>query len=237
MSTKPVIPPTVPPAVPLTIEPLLSARAKLEILALVVFIAGGIVFAYTLRSEQRARVLAEDNVKLEQGKIRADDVQISELVAADKLRDTQTAAQILKIKATAAAAKTPKEIIRYLQTQEQLAGAPAPIAIEQPEPTAADPTPAAVATIPAIDLVFLRDQVARCDANSLLATSEKLDLTSCQSQLKLAGEKLSATQRERDDWKTAAKGGTWAKRIKSGAVKVGIGAGIGVAIGIAIAHK
>jgi hypothetical protein len=233
MSTKPVI----PPAAPLVIEPLLSGRAKLEILAVFVFLASGIVLAHTLRTEQRARVLAETNVKAEQVKITKADVQLAELVAADKVRDTDTLKQILAIKATAAAAKSPKQIIGYLQSQEQLAGAPAPITVETPAPTAEDPTPAAVATIPAIDLPFLRDQVARCDANSLLLTSKESDLTSCQSQLKIAGEKLSATARERDDWKTAAKGGTWAKRIKSGAVKVGIGAAIGVGIGVAIAHK
>jgi hypothetical protein len=236
MSTKPVIPPTVPPPA-LVIEPLVSTRGKLEILGLAIVLAGGIIFANTLRTEQRARVLAETNVKAEQAKVKTADVQIAELVKSDKVRDAQTTAQILKIQATAAAAKTPKQIIRYLQAKEQLAGAPAPIAIEQPEPTAADPTPAAVATIPAIDLPFLRDQVAKCGVDSLLAASEKADLTSCQSQLKLAGAKLSATERERDDWKTAAKGGTWAKRIKSGAVKVGIGAAIGVGIGVAIAHK
>jgi hypothetical protein len=235
MSTTTVpVSPTPTPVAPAA--PLLDGRAKLEILAVVVFLAGGIVLAHTLRAEQQARVLAESQVKTEQGKIKTYDAKISELVAGDKIRDTQTAAQIKTIQATAAAAKSPKQIVRYLQSQEQLAGAPAPITVETPEASAADPTPAAVATIPAIDLPFLRDQVARCDANALLVTSEKLDLTSCQSQLKLAGEKLSATAKERDDWKTAAKGGTWAKRIKSGAAKVAIGVGIGIAIGYA-AHK
>jgi hypothetical protein len=166
------------PIAPIT--PLLSGRAKLEILAVIAFLAGGVILAHTLRTEQQARVLAESQVKTEQGKIKTYDAKISELVAGDKVRDTQTAAQIKIIQATAAAAKTPKQIIRYLQSQEQLAGAPAPIAIDTPEPTAADPTPAAVATIPAIDLPFIRDQVARCDANALLVTSGKLDLTSCQ---------------------------------------------------------
>jgi cell division protein FtsL len=234
VSPTPTPTPTPTPVAPAT--PLLDTRAKLEILAVVAFLAGGIVLAHTLRAEQQARVLAESQVKTEQGKIKTYDAKIAELVSSDKIRDTQTAAQIKTIQATAAAAKTPKQIVHYLQAQEQLAGAPAPITVETPEPTAADPTPAAVATIPAIDLPFLRDQVARCDANALLLTSRQLDLTSCQSQLKIAGEKLSAAERERDDWKTAAKSGTWAKRIKSGAAKVGIGIGIGVAIGYA-AHK
>jgi hypothetical protein len=227
---------TIPTPTPAPITPLLSGRAKLEILAVVAFLAGGVVLAHTLRTEQQARVLAESQVKTEQGKIKTYDAKIAALVSTDKIRDTQTAAQIKTIQATAAAAKTPKQIIRYLQSQEQLAGAPAPITVETPAATAEDPTPAAVATIPAIDLPFLRDQVARCNANALLLTSKESDLTSCQSQIKIAGEKLSAANKERDDWKTAAKGGTWAKRLKSGAAKVGIGIGIGVAIGYA-AHK
>lgn len=70
----------------------------------------------------------------------------------------------------------------------------------------------------------------------LQASGSLADLTSCQQQLKDAGAKLSAAEKERDDWKTAAKGGTWAKRIKSGAIKVGIGIAIGVAADRAAHH-
>lgn len=232
MSSKTVvIPPSIPPIVPLV-----SLRAKLELVALAIFIACGIVFAHALRSEHQARAAAESDVKVQQSKIQAANEQIAQLQSEDKIRDAQTAAQIQAAEAKAAAAKTPQQIATYLTSQLKLAGAPAPVTIETPAPTKDDPSPAAVATIPAIDLPFLRDQVSKCQAAALQASGSQADLTSCQQQLKDAGEKLSATEKERDDWKTAAKGGTWAKRIKSGAIKVGIGIAIGVAADRA-AHK
>jgi FtsZ-interacting cell division protein ZipA len=218
------------------IVPLVSTRAKIELLALVIFIACGIVFAHALRSERQARAAAEADVKIEQGKMKQADAQIAELQAADKIRDAQTTAQIQAAEAKAAAAKTPQQIAAYLSSQLKLAGAPAPISIETPTATPENPSPDAIAKIPAVDLPFLRDQVSKCQADALQASGSQADLTSCREQLKLAGQKLSAAEKERDDWKTAAKGGTWAKRIKSGAIKVGIGIAIGAAADRA-AHK
>ena len=231
MSSKTVIPPSMPPIVPLV-----STRAKIELLALAIFIACGIVFAHALRAERQARAAAETDVKIEQGKMKDADAQIAQLQAADKIRDAQTAAQIQAAEAQAAAAKTPQQIATYLSSQLKLAGAPAPIAIATPAATPENPTPDAVAQIPAVDLPFLRDQVSKCQADALEASGSLADLTSCQQQLKDAGAKLSAAEKERDDWKTAAKGGTWAKRIKSGAIKVGIGIAIGVAADRAAHH-
>jgi hypothetical protein len=236
MSTTPTVVSPNPPIVS-PIAPLVSLRTKIELVAISIFLAGGIVFAYTLRSERQARQTAEAGVKVEQEKMKADDIQIAQLQAQDKIRDSQTADEIQAAEAKAAAAKTPAQIVAYLKSQLQLAGAPAPIAIETPAPTAQDPTPPAIATIPAVDLPFLRDEVANCSTNAIRVPDLTQDLASCKSQLQLAGEKLSEAEKERDDWKTAAKGGTWAKRIKSGAIKVGIGIAIGVAADEAAHHK
>lgn len=194
-----------------------------------------VVTASAVRAEHRARLTAEASVKQDELTIASAKKQILELQAEDKKRDDAAAEEIAQIRQTAAAAKTPAQIVKYIH--DQVKGAPAPIDGTIAAPTAADPNPPALFTVPAVDLGFLRDKVATCSADQVAVPQLTSDLASCRAQAKLAGQTLSATQNERDAWKKAAQGGTWAQRIKSGAIKVGIGVAIGVAIDEGARHK
>ena len=57
-----------------------------------------------------------------------------------------------------------------------------------------------------------------------------LELPKCQADVKDWSDRYDTKQKEADDWKTAAKGGSFWHRLKNDAIKVGIGVGIGYAL-------
>jgi hypothetical protein len=194
-----------------------------------------VAFAAAVDAEHRARLVAEKTVKQDELAIASAKKQILELQAEDKKRDDAAAEEVQKIRQAAASAQTPAQIVKYIH--DQVKGAPAPIDGTIAAPTAADPNPPALFTVPAVDLSFLRDKVATCSADQISVPQLTGDLASCRAQAKLAGDELSKMQNERDAWRTAAKGGTWAQRIKSGAIKFGFGVAAGVAIDEAARRK
>jgi flagellar biosynthesis chaperone FliJ len=212
----------------------ISLRAKLEILAAIAILICAAIAVRTRWAEHDARVKAEASVAAAQKNIDQATTSIKQLQDQDKLRSAQTADAIAKLAAAAAAQKTPQQITRWLPSQ---AGSlPAPITSSIAPATAQNPTPAAVFDVPQADLPALRDQVAKCQANGQLLSNAQAGLSSCQSQLKLAGEQLSAAEKQRDDYKQALKGGTFWQRIKGGTEKVAIGVGIGVAVTCGSGH-
>jgi len=105
---------------------------------------------------------------------------------------------------------------------------PQPIAISIPAPTAQSPTPSAIARIPEEDLAPLKNLAVQAQTCAAELPAAQQNLSSCQSQLKLAGEQLSAAQRESAAWKKAAKGTFWT-RLKTRAKWLSIGVGFGAA--------
>lgn len=223
MSTTPTPTPAAPAPAPITSPSYLPTA--IHFLAWIVVAVLGLIAWHSYDSEREARIKAEASEAAQQKIIATATDQIRALQVAQDARDKQTAAEISSIKATAAAAATPAQIAAYLASTINRAGAPVPITISTPAPTAADPHPAAIATLPAADLGFLRDQVAKCSADAVALPAAQADLSTCQQQKQLAGQQLSAVENERDAWKKAAKGTFWS-RFKTGAKYVGITAGV-----------
>lgn len=145
--------------------------------------------------------------------------------AADKVRDAQTAATIESMQKALGNVQTPAQIAAWLP--KQLPSLPQPITIQMPAATAQNPAPAATASIPVADLPALRDQLEQCRECAVKLATAQQDVSSRDAQLKLAGEQLSALQRERDAAVTASKGGGFWPRVKRGVKFFVIGAAAG----------
>jgi len=214
----------------------MTTRLGVELAAVALVLVAGVVGVRSWISERDARQRAEQTVKVEQKTIDEAGHEIAVLKSADAARDEQTVTLLEKYHAAAAAAKTPVQITRYLTASFARSGAPVPVKIMIPAATLANPTPAVIASLPAIDLPFLRDQAEACQADALEVKTDTIDIHSCRAQMILAGKQLSAAERQRDAWKTAANGGTFFTRLKRGAKWFAIGAGAGAAALCGLGH-
>jgi hypothetical protein len=205
---------------------MLSLRAKIEIgaaaLALVLCILG---FGSWIEQHD-ARVKAEQLAKVQQTTIDGDAKQIVGIQDAEKQRDAETAAHLTSLETSVAKLKTPQQIAAWVP--KQLPGLEN-VKITTPPATPQNPNPAAIATIPDTDLPKLRDTIEQCEECTIKLATAQADSTAKDSLLKLAGERLSAAEKQRDDYKQAMKGGTFLQRVKHNGKLLAIGAVIGAA--------
>lgn len=211
---------------------MITTREKGIAIAVLVFLVLLAFAAHFWMQEHDARITAEATVKASQ-KV-ADDAasRMKELAAQDAQRATQTAAQLEAMQKMVAQVKTPQQIAQWLPQQAQV---PQPITVNIPPATPADPTPPATFSVPQADLPSLRDAVEKCQECGVKLTSALSDVASRDQQLKQAGERLSATEKERDAYKVAAKGTFW-KRASTAGKYISLGVGIAVAVTCGSGH-
>jgi hypothetical protein len=205
---------------------MLTSREKWEIgggflTLLIVAILGG---SWLGAREDSIRMKA--TIDAQQQVIAASAKQARDLLDAEAERDKMTAANVAALAAAAAKQVTPGEIASWLP--KQLAG-PQPITFTIPTPTAANPAPNAMASIPQSDLPALRDQIEKCQECGLKLTAAEADVASRDERLALAGAELSAMSKERDAAVKASKGGSFWTRTKRAAKWLVIGIGVGAA--------
>lgn len=194
--------------------------------AVVVALAlGAIAFREWLGAHD-AWIKAQATVGQQQQTIQSANAEQQQLKAEETKRDQQTAAAIAGMQAQIAQLKTSQQIAAWLPKQIPT---PEPVTIDVPKATKENPTPAAVATIPQPDLPALRDYVSACQVCSVELHTAHQDLASKDQQLKLAGEKLSATEKQRDAALQAAHGTFWG-RLWTRTKWLAIGAGAGAAL-------
>lgn len=203
----------------------MTLRTRIEIVVLILTLAGCATLFRAWLAEHDARLRAEASAKQEQLAIADLQKQRDSLARADRQRDATAEATIAQLKAQAAAAKTPEQIARWLPKEIPL---PKPLTVRVPPATAQNPSPPAIAAVPEEDLAPLRDFVLQAKTCAVALPAAQADLSSCQEQLRLAGEQLSASERESAAWKRAAKGTFWG-RLKRGAKWFAIGAAAGAA--------
>lgn len=153
--------------------------------------------------------------------------QAAKIASVEKIRDEAAAAQLSAMRKKVDQLKTATQIAAWLPKQIPT---PEPVKITVPSPTKKRPTPAVVATIPQPDLPALRNYVESCRACSVELHTAQQDLATKDQQLKLAGERLSAVQKERDAALRAAKGGSFWHRAGIAFKWFAIGAGAGAAV-------
>ena len=204
----------------------MTTRVKIEVAAtlvvlLIVAIVGG---SWLGAREEGIRLKA--TLDAQQQVIAASAKQAKDLQDAEVERDKLTAANVAALQAAASRQVTPAEIATWLP--KQLA-TPQPITFTIPTPSAQNPTPNAIASIPQADLPALRDQIEQCQVCGAKLTAAEADLGSRDQRLQLAGEELSAMTKERNAAVTAAKGGGFWSRVKRSAKWLVIGVGVGAA--------
>jgi hypothetical protein len=200
-------------------------RTKLEIAAGALFLAGSAFGFTTWLQEHDDRLRAQEQAAAAKKDFDQAADEMKQHADADKARDEATAKQLDAMQKIAAQIQTPAQIAAWLP--KQVPGLPQPITVTLPPATAQNPQPDAIASIPQADLPTLRDTVEKCRENSVRLSSCQADQTSKQEQLRLAGEQLSAVERERDAYKTAAKGGTFWTRTKRAGKWIIVGAALG----------
>lgn len=126
---------------------------------------------------------------------------------------------MLALTQTVAALKTPQQQVAW--SQEQLAAALKGITITL------DSKGQAVATIPAASVPELPQVIEKCQACALNLDATAKQLTYSQQQQQLLAGQLVNVAKERDDYKTAMKGGSWIKRFGKAVEYLGIGAALG----------
>lgn len=207
----------------------MTTRAKIEFaIAIVCLVFLAIGFRSWI-TEHDARLKAETDAKARQEAFDKAGDQIKQIQAAADERDKQSAARVDELIKTAAAAKTPVQISGY--SQAQLEGAIAGIKFTAPAPTAADPHPAVVATIPEASLTQLRDTISRCQVDGVqLATCTK-DQVDRAAQQKLAATQIEQLKGEVQEYKAAAGKTFWTRAWHytelGGAIAIGVIAGRG----------
>jgi hypothetical protein len=154
---------------------------------------------------------------------------IKDLRQADADRAAQTSGRVQIIREQAAQQVTPEQIAAAVA---KAIGSQTPIKTETVQATLENPKPGENLSITPQQQALLKDYTTECEVCKVQRTALQADVASRDSQLKAAGEQLSAVSIERDAWKKAAKGTFWS-RTKSGLKYVTIGGGvIALALGV-----
>jgi hypothetical protein len=160
--------------------------------------------------------------------------QVKDIQDAEAVRDKVTAANVAALQAAAAHQTTPAEIAAWIPKQLPT---PQPITFTIPAATPANPTPAAVATVPQADLPALRDQISQCQVCAVKLSTAESDLAGKDEQLTLKTNELTAMTKERDAAVTASKGGGFWSRFKHDLKVIAITAGVVAIAAVAVAKK
>lgn len=198
----------------------MALRTKLEALAAIVLVGAAAFIARSWLDAHDDQLRLRATIDAQQAVIAQAQQQTQQLAAAEKERDAQTQATLASMQQAAAKIQTPQQIASWIPPQ---LATPAPITVDVPPATAANPAPDAVATIPQQDLPVLRNEIESCKECSVKLAAAQQNLATKDQQLKLAGAQLSATQRERDAALTAAKGGSLWRRVQRNARWLAVG--------------
>jgi hypothetical protein len=205
---------------------MLSTRVKVETgIGVVGFIILVIVF-WSWLSARDAQVKAEAIQTANEKVIAQNDQQIKLLAGQiDQLKADQ-ARQLATLSATFSRAQTPQDILPLVSKIMELQK---PVTFVTPAPTAANPNPQPVAQVPAEDAPQLKAYVQTCEECKIKLPAMTAQLSASEQQKQLLANDLVQRTQERDQWKTAAKGGTTWQRVLKAGKWIAIGAGAGAA--------
>jgi hypothetical protein len=208
----------------------IAGEAVLGIIALLVFWS----WLSARDANIKAAAVQQANEKViaqNDAQIKFNDQQIKLLAGQiDQLKADQ-ARQLATNTATFARAQTPVDIAALVSKIMELQK---PITFVTPPATAANPNPTPVAQVPEESVPQLKTYVQTCEECKIKLPNITAQLANTNTQLAkseqdkqlLASNLIERTQ-ERDQWKTAAKGGSFWSRFKRSAKYLLIGAGVG----------
>jgi hypothetical protein len=192
----------------------------------VVLAAAALLGGYGLLEEHSARLKAETASAVQQKTV--DQAKADAAATAASLKET-----LAGLEAQRAKPATPQQII--IDGSKLIPNLPQPVVIQdsrdqgagvrdQKSPALPDaPKPEQQLVIPAADFQAIHNAEITCQESAAKLNACNLTAADVQTELK-------ATAAERNEWKTAAKGGTWLHRALTAAKWVGIGAAAGYVI-------
>jgi hypothetical protein len=205
----------------------MTIQGRGEVLAVAipaVLLAGFLVFAgYGWLQEHDARVKAETETGQQQKQI--DGLKQQQV-------DTQNALNqnLASLEKARQAPATATQLVSDASTL--LPGLPVPLQVQTApkDPALPDAPPTQNVVIPEADFKSIRDAQVTCEENTA-------KLTACQTLGDESKEQLQLTEQQRDEWKTAAKGGSIWHRALGAAKWFAVGAGAGAGAYAATHHK
>ncbi len=204
----------------------MTIQGRGEILAIAipaVLLAGFLAFAgYGWLGEHDARLKAESQTGEQQKQI-------------DGLKQQQSATQAAldgKIESLEKERQRPATAAQLVSDTSSLVPLlPQPLLVQAAvNPALPDAPPTQTVVIPEADFKSIRDAQIGCQENAA-------KLASCQTLGDEGKQQLKLTEEQRDEWKTAAKGGSIWHRALAAAKWFAVGAGVGAGAYAATHHK
>jgi hypothetical protein len=189
----------------------MTLRTKIQITAIGLLLALSVVIVRSWLDDRDDSNRLKAALNAQSAVIQQAQQQMQALMDADKRRDAQAQSAIAAMQQAVAKAQTPEQIASWISGQVQT---PVPLRVTIPATTTANSSPDAIATIPQRDLPSIRDEIESCKECSVKLQTSEQDLASKSRELQLAGEQLSATQRQRDAAIAATKGGSLWHRLR-----------------------
>jgi hypothetical protein len=205
----------------------MTIQGRGEVLAIAipaVLLAGFLVFAgYGLIQEHDARLKAEAQTGQQQKQI-------------DGLKQQQTDAQNAlneKLAALDKSRQTPATATQVVSDASTLLpNLPVPLQVQTApkDPSLPDAPATQTVVIPEADFKSIRDAQVTCEENAA-------KLATCQTLGDESKQELQLTARQRDEWKTAVKGGSIWQRALGATKWFAVGAGVGAGLYAGTHHK
>jgi hypothetical protein len=175
-------------------------------------------------SAREARIKAEAVQAANEKVVAQNDQQIKLLASqVEQLKADQTR-QLATLTATFSRAQTPQDIAPLVAKLMELQK---PITFVTPAATPENPHPQPVAQIPAEDAPQVKAYVQTCEECKIKLPSLAAELSASEAQGRFLASNLVERTQERDQWKTAAKGGSFWQRFTRSLKYLAIGAGVG----------
>jgi len=200
-----------------------GSRASTAALALAVLLLAMLIFAgYGWKEERDARQRANSQTSQQEKAIKELESQRERMQSA---LDEQIEALERQKKQRVSAPQFVAEASRLIPDL------PKPLEVREvkAEPNLPDSPVVQEVVVPKEDLRAIRDAGIDCEEKSL-------QYAACTSEQAMLNEQLKVTKEQRDEWKTAAKGGSRWHRTLAAAKWFAVGAGAGYA-GYAFAHR
>jgi hypothetical protein len=206
---------------------------KLLLLLTALLLAAGAFFASQYLHARDAYLRAESQIQSDQATLTALAKQQSELAAQLKQTQADQQSQLAALHKDFAHAQSPQQLADLISNAMSL---PQPIQIRTPVPTPEQPDPQPVAEVPLPDAPQAKAFLEACQECQINLSAAEKESQLAAVQAATLKQQLALAQKERDTWKHAAQGGTWARRAAKRAAAFAIDAAITAAAVCATHH-
>lgn len=196
---------------------------KLHIMMIAALLATAAFLAHQWLAARDAYIRAEAQSQATQSALAQLAKQQSDV--ADQLKQTQADAQLqlVALQRQYARAQSPEQIAALITAAMNL---PQPITITTPPATPENPNPEPIAQVPLPDAPQAKAFVQQCQDCTIRLSAAQKESAIADEQLATTRQELTLKQKDRDTWKSAAKGGSWPRRAAKRAAAFAIDAGI-----------